>query len=656
MSIFRAGVPWLVADRMRRGIGFRLLASVLLFSSLITFVLTAFQLYLDYRRGVDVIVTRLDEIEGSYLGSLGESLWNLDRRQLTLQLEGILRLPDIRAAEVREVTANAEPLVVAVGSRGETATLAREIPIVHVVQNEPRTIGHLYLEATLTEVYRELTSRALIILGSQGAKTFVVSLFILFIVHRLVTRHLVTVAGFVRSYDLRRPPPPLELQRRRPGTADELDQVVTSFNLMCASLQRAYDELRKANARLEQDIAVRRQTEDALRQSEQRFRDYAETASDWFWETGPDHRFTYLSERLAAFGINRPALIGHQRWDAAIDRADEPEKWRWHFRILERREPFRDLIYKVRHEDGSVGFVATSGKPVFDPGGRFVGYRGGGRDATATVRADQALREAKDLAEAASRAKSMFLANMSHELRTPLNAIIGMSEMIKTEMLGPVANPQYRSYAGDIHTSGLHLLGIINEILDLAKIEAGRMELDERELDLGVVVGEVLRIVAPQSAANGLVVESQLAPQLPHLRADEQAIRRILFNLLSNAFKFTPRNGKVTVTLRQAENADIELSVADTGIGIAAEDISKLMQPFVQLDNVYQRRFQGTGLGLALVRSLAQLHGGSISIESVPGRGTVVTVWLPAGRVVSQRIGDPSSRDDAARATSKKLP
>jgi signal transduction histidine kinase len=235
----------------------------------------------------------------------------------------------------------------------------------------------------------------------------------------------------------------------------------------------------------------------------------------------------------------------------------------------------------------------------------------------------------------------MFLANMSHELRTPLNAIIGMSEMIKTEMLGPVANPQYRSYAGDIHTSGLHLLGIINEILDLAKIEAGRMELDERELDLGVVVGEVLRIVAPQAAANGLAVDSQLAPKLPHLRADEQAIRRILFNLLSNAFKFTPRGGEVTVALRQAENGDLELSVADTGIGIAAEDISKLMQPFVQLDNVYQRKYQGTGLGLALVRSLAQLHGGSISIESVPGRGTVVTVWLPAARVVPTRVGDP---------------
>jgi signal transduction histidine kinase len=230
---------------------------------------------------------------------------------------------------------------------------------------------------------------------------------------------------------------------------------------------------------------------------------------------------------------------------------------------------------------------------------------------------------------------------MSHELRTPLNAIIGMSEMIKTEMLGPVAHPQYRSYAGDIHTSGLHLLGIINEILDLAKIEAGRMELDERELDLCVVVGEVLRIVAPQAAANGLAVDSQLAPKLPHLRADEQAIRRILFNLLSNAFKFTPRGGKVTVALRQAENADLELSVADTGIGIAAEDISKLMQPFVQLDNVYQRKYQGTGLGLALVRSLAQLHGGSISIESEPAQGTIVTVWLPADRVVQKRVGDP---------------
>jgi PAS domain S-box-containing protein len=502
------------------------------------------------------------------------------------------------------------------------------------VQGEVRTIGHLYVEASLAEVYRELLDRTLIILGTQGAETFIVSLFLLYIFHRLITRHLVAIAGVVRRYDFRHPPPPFSLQRRRPAREDELDQVVTAFNLLCASLQRAYDELRHANSRLEHDIARRRQAQAALRQSEARFRDYAETASDWFWETGPDHRFTYLSDRIDAFGIRGADLIGQPRWEAAADREAEPEKWRGHFQILEQREPFRDFTYKVRHVDGSLGYVAVSGKPVFDQEDRFIGYRGGARDVTAAVWADHALRRAKEEAEAANRTKSMFLANMSHELRTPLNAVIGLAEMIEGEMLGPVGNETYRGYAADIHASGRHLLAIISEILDLAKIEAGRLDLEETVLDVGGIAAEVARLVDPQAVAAGVAVRCEIAADLPALRADEQAIRRILYNLLSNGLKFTPRGGSVTVSVAREPSGEIAIAVADTGIGIAAHDLPRLTQPFVQLDNVYRRKYQGTGLGLSLVRSLAELHGGSVEIASEEGAGTVVTVRLPASRVV----------------------
>ena len=521
----------------------------------------------------------------------------------------------------------------------------------HSVRGSMQPIGSLYVEATLDDVYRALLNKALVILASQGAKTFLVSLFIVYIFHRLVTRHLTAIAATLRVYDLLRPPPPLRLQRAPQPRPDELDQLVAAFNGGSARLQHAYDDLRSANRQLEEDIRARRRVEAALRESEQRFRDYAETASDWFWETGPDHRFTYLSDRVVDFGVTIADLVGHRRWDAATDLQDEPTKWRRHFRALEQREPFRDFVYRIMLNDGSHGFVSSSGQPVFDSSGGFLGYRGVGRDVTATTRAEQALRDAKVQAEAASRAKSDFLANMSHELRTPLNAIIGLSEMIKSEILGPVNHEQDRTYAGDINSSGLHLIGIINEILDLAKVEAGKMDLDMRGLlNLADIARDVLRILKTQADAMGLILEVAIASDLPRVHADDQAFRRIMFNLLSNAFKFTPSGGRISVSLQQTAQGDIELSVTDTGIGIAPEDIPKLMQPFVQLDNVYKRKTSGSGLGLAIVRSLVEKHGGTITIDSALEKGTRMTVRLPAKLVAGAKTGDAKAGSEPADA------
>lgn len=627
-------------DRVRRGIGARLLIRVVLFSSAVTLVLTTMQLYLDYRRDVSIIDQRLNEIEHSHLASIGESLWQLDERQLALQLEGILRLPDISAVEVRESTDRGNSLQVAVGQPQTHSVIARKFPLTYAVRGTNLTIGTLYVEATLTGIYRELVNKAVVILVSQGTKTFLVSLFILYMLHNLVTRHLASMAGALSVFDPRRESTPLTLQRPAPPTPDELDQVVSAFNSVYARLRNAYDDLRAANQELARDNLARRRAETALRESEHRFRDYAETASDWFWETGPDHRFTYLSDRVADFGVITADLIGQRRWDAATDLEQDPEKWRLHFQSLDWRESFRDFTYQIRLAGNALGYVSTSGKPVFDGAGAFLGYRGVGRSVTAQVHAELALREAIKQAELANTAKSDFLANMSHELRTPLNAIIGLSEMIESEMLGPIGNEHYRGYAGDINASGRHLLGIINTILDLAKVEAGKMELQMQALPLDEIVLAVVRIMTTQAEAAGLHLETVISPDFPNVRADALAIRRILFNLISNAVKFTPRDGRITVSLQRTAAGEIELSVADTGIGIAAEHLPKLMQPFVQFDNVYQRKFQGAGLGLALVRSLVEPHGGTVTISSVVGQGTCVRVLLPSELVVAAATAD----------------
>ena len=246
-------------------------------------------------------------------------------------------------------------------------------------------------------------------------------------------------------------------------------------------------------------------------------------------------------------------------------------------------------------------------------------------------RAETQLIEAKNSAEAASRAKSEFLANMSHELRTPLNAIIGFSEILRQEGLGPLGHTSYRDYVRDVHESGVHLLKIINDILDLSKIEVGRLTLNEVPIDVRDTVESCLRIVRERTANAGLDLIVDFAPNLPTLNADERMVKQVLLNLLSNAIKFTPR-GSVRVTAGVAPNDGVYISVIDTGIGIAPEDIEKALMPFVQIDSSLQRKYAGTGLGLPLARSMIEHHGGDFEIESKVGEGTAITVRFPPGR------------------------
>ncbi|WP_340118893.1 PAS domain-containing sensor histidine kinase [Pelagibius sp. 7325] len=262
-------------------------------------------------------------------------------------------------------------------------------------------------------------------------------------------------------------------------------------------------------------------------------------------------------------------------------------------------------------------------------------------DITSQIAAQRSLRRAAEEAEAANRSKSNFLAHMSHELRTPLNAIIGFSEVMAEETLGTLNHPQYHEYARHIHVSGQHLLSLINDLLDLSKIEAGKLELWEEEVDCGSLVQRCRVFIEDAAQNKGLALTLRVAEGLPSLRCDARKLKQVLVNLLSNAVKFTPAGGRVLLEAESDGAAGIVVRVSDTGIGIAPENIVKVMSPFGQVHEALNRDTQGTGLGLPLSRALVELHGGRLTLESELGKGTTARVELPGRAVASTLPGSP---------------
>jgi PAS domain S-box-containing protein len=275
------------------------------------------------------------------------------------------------------------------------------------------------------------------------------------------------------------------------------------------------------------------------------------------------------------------------------------------------------IVYEVR------------GNPL--PDGGFVYTH---TDVTERKRIEQELREAKEHAELASRVKSEFLANMSHELRTPLNAVLGFAELMIGKVYGPLGHEKYQEYAQHIHDSGTHLLDVINDILDLSKIEAGKRELQEEVLDAMALAQAALRIIDGRVTAGDLRLTVELPDQPLFVRVDARAMKQILLNLLSNAVKFTPPGGSITVSGGLDPAGGLFYAVADTGIGMAPADIVKALEVFGQIDSSLGRKFEGSGLGLPLVKGLVGLHGGHLDLKSTPGCGTVASVHFPPERTL----------------------
>ncbi|MBT6801078.1 MAG: histidine kinase, partial [Rhodospirillales bacterium] len=255
-------------------------------------------------------------------------------------------------------------------------------------------------------------------------------------------------------------------------------------------------------------------------------------------------------------------------------------------------------------------------------------------DVTERKVAEEKIRIAMEDAEYANRTKSEFLANMSHELRTPLNAVIGFSDIMKNGSFGPLGNEKYLEYAEDIHNSGQHLLSLINDILDLSKVEAGKMDISEETFDPMVVIQSCLKMMRGQARNGGLHLGLENPDTAIALYADQRKFKQIILNLLSNAIKFTQRGGHITVKVWAQTHNGYIVQVIDNGNGIPAEDIPRVLQPFTQIESLLNRRHQGTGLGLPLTKQLIELQGGTLDIQSEVGVGTIVSVRFPKDRIV----------------------
>jgi PAS domain S-box-containing protein len=366
------------------------------------------------------------------------------------------------------------------------------------------------------------------------------------------------------------------------------------------------------------------------------YRGIVENAVWGIFQTTPDGHYLTANPALARiYGYDTASALLTAITDIGRQVYVDPRRRDEFVRQMQVNGHVSGFESQVYRRDGTIIWISESCREVRDRAGALLCYEGTVEDVSQRKRTEEELRSAKEQAEQASRAKTAFLANMSHELRTPLNAVIGFAEIFDMELFGPMGDPRYRDYARDIRASGQHLLDVINNILDLTKIEAGHLGLDEQSIDVENLLALCERIVREGAQKQGIRLERKPVSAALSLRADATRLKQILLNLLSNAVKFTPKGESVTLSARQEPDGALIFEVSDRGIGMKPEDIPNALLPFQQIDGAWDRRYEGTGLGLTLTNSLAELHGGTLALSSAPGRGTTATVRFPAWRVVT---------------------
>ena len=478
-----------------------------------------------------------------------------------------------------------------------------------VAESANQRLGALYLDSDLQAVYTTLRLSAVIALGVM-ALSLLAAYLLSMALQGMISQPILTLAETAKAvstrgdYSVRAP----ELGR------DELGGLTQAFNHMLGRIEDQSRALHESKERL--DLALQ-----------------SAGVGTWSWEVGTDE-LTWDDFLHPLFGV--PAHTSPSRYEeflALVHPNDRERIARETTAAVESDAPY-DTEYRVVWPNRTERVLASRGKVYRDGDGKPPRMAGVCWDITERcLVAEQ--RQAREAADAANRAKSNFLASMSHELRTPLNAIIGFSELLENHTFGSLNERQQR-YVGNVLTSGRHLLQLINDILDLSKVEAGHMELALSEFDVGTAVRDTRTIVGTLAEKKSLSLEVEAEDGIPPLTADHSKFKQILYNLLSNAIKFTPAGGRIRVAVRLAPDLNaiegdqwIEVAVSDTGIGLKREDQERIFGTFEQVDSAYGREQQGTGLGLALTRKFVELHGGRIWVESEIGQGSVFRLVLP---------------------------
>lgn len=390
------------------------------------------------------------------------------------------------------------------------------------------------------------------------------------------------------------------------------------------------------------DVEERRRAERALSEAEKKYRAIVENSASGIYQVTPEGHYLSVNPAFARIlGYVLPEDLLRDVRNANTDVYYNGRERERHLRDAVRSGTGVHFECQVRRRDGSVIWVEENLRVVRDENDQIIFFEGSMDDISKRKETEIALREAKIASDLANRAKSEFLTNMSHELRTPLNAIIGFSDIIRNQAFGEVGRPEYLDYARDINDSGKRLLQVINDILDVSRIEAGDRQLNEGVVDLNKSVIGTLEMLAPKIDASRMIVSNLVNEATPKLVGESHAIKQMLMNLLSNAVKFTPDGGRISIHAEVDDSGQMHVSVTDTGIGLTDEEIEKALSPFGQVNTALNKNESGTGLGLTLVQSLMSLHGGSFELFSQKGVGTTATLIFPAKRVSHQSMKTP---------------
>ncbi|MBC8286135.1 MAG: PAS domain S-box protein [Nitrospinae bacterium] len=741
--------------KIEKSITRKLIVWVILFSSIITFVTTGYQLYRDYKQNLEVVHSNFAQLETSHIPSIREAVWNLDIKQVKILLDGIVALQNFRYTEIRDK----DQILASSGKRKNGNYIQKQFELDFERQGAQLTIGSLIVEADLQAIYQRLLNKVGLILLSNGIKTFCVALFISFIFGYFVSRHLTTIATYAKNLSVENRGASLKLERpvSSPENYDELDNLVYSINEMQSNIVESRQALQDSHDKLE--YLVDKRTRE-LSQSEEQLKAAQSVASigSWQWniatgeETWSDEQYRIFGHRpdgqpvcyedflnavhpedkQSVLDSTEKAMDGSQDYDiefriirpngeirfihaqAILNRDSEgnPESMLGTDHDITRKkqtqQQYRNMLENLADgaitidEKGIISYVNPTTEKIFGyTAEEMVGsnvnmlmdepeksdhdkhlsryqetgkssiigkgrqifarrkngsifpadlnvsetivdgqktYFGTIRDMTERVKNEEELLRAKLDAESSNRVKSEFLANMSHELRTPLNAIIGFSETLNEQIFGPLGNEKQKEYITSIHSSGLHLLNLISDILDVSAIEADKMVLEETDVDLHETIRVSILLLKERAEKAKIKLRNTIKRNQHVIRADERRMKQIMLNLLSNAVKFTNDGGTVTIDVKANDDGSKTLSVIDSGIGMSADEIAIAMEPFRQIrrsgrSDVYVN--EGTGLGLPLTLKLVEAQGGELLIESQPKTGTTVSVHFPANRVLN---------------------